>query len=81
VEEVAQGGVDYGFEMAGSVHALELAYRVTCRGGTTVTVSLPNPSAKWEFQAASLIAEERTLKGSYVGSCIPSRDVPRFVSM
>jgi alcohol dehydrogenase len=81
VKEVTQGGVDYGFEMAGSVHALELAYRVTCRGGTTVTASLPNPAAKWEFQAVSLIAEERTLKGSYVGSCIPSRDVPRFVSM
>jgi alcohol dehydrogenase len=81
VKDFTNGGVDYAFEMAGSVRALELAYRVTCRGGTTVTASLPNPSAKWELQAVSLIAEERTVKGSYVGSCIPSRDVPRFVSM
>jgi alcohol dehydrogenase len=81
VKEYTKGGVDYAFEMAGSVKALELAYRVTCRGGTTVTASLPNPSAKWELQAVSLIAEERTVKGSYVGSCIPSRDVPRFVAM
>ena len=81
VKDVSRGGVNYGFEMAGSVHALELAYRVTGRGGTTVTASLPNPSAKWQLQAVSLIAEERTVKGSYVGSCIPSRDVPRYVAM
>jgi alcohol dehydrogenase len=74
-------GVDYAFEMAGAVPALELAYRLTCRGGTTVTAGLPNPAAIWPFQAVSLIAEERTIKGSYVGSCVPSRDVPRFVSM
>jgi alcohol dehydrogenase len=81
VKAFTNGGVDYAFEMAGNVKALELAYRVTCRGGTTVTASLPNPSALWQLQAVSLIAEERTIKGSYVGSCIPSRDVPRFVSM
>jgi alcohol dehydrogenase len=73
--------VDYAFEMAGSVKALELAYRITARGGTTVTAGLPNPAAKWELQAVSLIAEERTVKGSYIGSCVPARDVPRFVSM
>jgi alcohol dehydrogenase len=67
--------------MAGVVPALELAYRITRRGGTTVTAGLPNPAATWPLQAVSLIAEERTLKGSYIGSCVPSRDVPRFVAM
>jgi alcohol dehydrogenase len=73
--------VDYAFEMAGSVTALDLAYRVTARGGTTVTAGLPNPQALWPLQAVSLIAEERTLKGSYLGSCVPSRDIPRFIQM
>ncbi|HRO58613.1 MAG TPA: zinc-dependent alcohol dehydrogenase family protein [Burkholderiaceae bacterium] len=81
VKAATGGGVDYAFEMAGSVKALELAYRITARGGTTVTAGLPNPAHKWELQAVSLIAEERTLKGSYVGSCVPSRDVPRFIAM
>jgi alcohol dehydrogenase len=67
--------------MAGVVAALELAYRITRRGGTTVTAGLPNPAAQWPLQAVSLIAEERTLKGSYIGSCVPSRDVPRFVDL
>jgi len=81
VKALTGGGVDYAFEMAGSVPALELAYRVTRRGGTTVTAGLPHPDKKWPLQAVSLIAEERTVKGSYVGSCVPSRDIPRFVSM
>ena len=29
----------------------------------------------------SLVAEERTLKGSYIGTCVPSRDIPRFVDL
>lgn len=81
VKAATGGGVDYAFEMAGAVPALELAYRITRRGGTTVTAGLPNPAALWPLQAVSLIAEERTLKGSYIGSCVPSRDVPRFVAM
>jgi alcohol dehydrogenase len=81
VKEETSGGADYVFEMAGVVPALELAYRITRRGGTTVTAGLPNPAANWPLQAVSLIAEERTLKGSYIGSCVPSRDVPRFVAM
>ena len=81
VRAATGGGVDYAFEMAGVVPALELAYRITRRGGTTVTAGLPNPAANWPLQAVSLIAEERTLKGSYIGSCVPSRDVPRFVAM
>jgi alcohol dehydrogenase len=81
VKAATDGGVDYAFEMAGSVAALECAYRLTRRGGTTVSAGLPNPAAQWPLQAVSLIAEERTIKGSYVGSCVPSRDIPRFVAM
>jgi alcohol dehydrogenase len=81
VKAATEGGVDYAFEMAGSVAALECAYRITRRGGTTVSAGLPNPAAQWPLQAVSLIAEERTIKGSYVGSCVPSRDIPRFVAM
>lgn len=81
VKEATGGGADYAFEMAGNVDALELAYRITGRGGTTVTAGLPNPQAKWPLQAVTLIGEERTIKGSYLGSCVPSRDVPRFIAM
>ena len=79
VREASGGGVGYAFEMAGSARALELAYRVTRRGGTTVTAGLPHPQQQVTFPHVSLVAEERTLKGSYLGSCVPERDIPQYI--
>ena len=45
IREATQGGVEYAFEMAGSVRAMELAYKVTRRGGTTVSAGLSHPQA------------------------------------
>jgi alcohol dehydrogenase len=28
-----------------------------------------------------LVAEERTVKGSYIGTCVPSRDIPRYIEL
>lgn len=81
VKELTKGGVDFAFEMAGSVQAMEMAYRMTRRGGTTVTASLPHPQHNWALQQVSLVAEERTVKGSYIGSCVPARDIPRYVGL
>ena len=74
-------GVDLAVETAGSEVVLAQAYEATGLGGTTVTAGLPHPDRKLEIQATSLTAEERTLKGSYLGSCVPSRDIPRFIGM
>ena len=46
-----------------------------------MTVVLAHPEKKVAIQQVSLVAEERTLKGSYVGSCVPVRDVARYVSL
>lgn len=81
VKVLTNGGVDCAIEMAGSEKALELAYQLTRRGGTTVTGGLAHPDRKVSIQQVSLVAEERTLKGSYVGSCVPVRDVARYVSL
>lgn len=81
VKEATRGGVDFAFEMAGVVAAMELSYRITRRGGTTVTASLPHPQHQWPLQQVSLVAEERTVKGSYIGSCVPGRDVPRYIGL
>ncbi len=81
VRALTGGGVDLAVEVAGVVPALQFAYDITRRGGTTVTAGLPNPSANLSIPAVTLTAEERTLKGSYVGSCVPLRDIPRFAQM
>ena len=79
IREATQGGVEYGLEVAGSARALKLAYDVTRRGGTTVAVGLPRPQEQLSVAHVGLVAEERTIKGSYFGSCDPQRDVPRFI--
>ncbi len=56
-----------------------LAYRITRRGGTTVTAGLSPPQAVFSIPHVNIVAEERTIKGSYLGSCVPSRDIPRYI--
>lgn len=81
VRDLTGAGVDHAFEMVGAAKALELAYRVTRRGGTTVTVGLPASAQTISLPVWHIVAEERTLKGSYMGSCVPRRDVGRYMAL
>ncbi len=81
IRALSGGGVEVAFDMAGAVPALELAYAVTARGGTTVTAGLPHPDKRMALAPVTLVAEERTLKGSYIGSATPLRDVPRLIAL
>ncbi|MTD45977.1 zinc-binding dehydrogenase [Conexibacter sp. W3-3-2] len=74
-------GADVVLETVGNADVLGQAYAATRRGGTTVTVGLPHPDRMLTIPAVSLVAEERTLKGSYLGSCVPARDIPRFIAL
>ena len=81
VRDATRGGVDYAFEMAGAIKAMELAYRITRRGGSTITAGLPNPEHRFSFSPVSMVGEERTLRGSYIGSSVPARDIPRYIDL
>ena len=81
IRQATGGGVAFAFEFAGSVRALELAYGITRRGGMTVTAGLPPPTATFPLPPVNLVAEERTVKGSYIGTCVPSRDIPRYIDL
>ncbi|GLG01595.1 alcohol dehydrogenase [Alicyclobacillus hesperidum subsp. aegles] len=81
VKAATDGGVEFAFETAGAVPAMQTAYAVTRRGGTTVTTGLSDPSHLFSVPHVTLTAEERTVKGAYVGSCIPARDIPRFLEL
>jgi len=81
IRDATGGGVDHAVELAGAVAAFELAYAVTRRGGQTVTAGLASPTASFPIPAVNIVAEERTVKGSYMGSCVPRRDIPRYIAM
>ena len=61
--------------------ALEGAFAMTRRGGTTISAGLTNPKAVLNISPLTLVAEERTLRGSYLGSGVPARDIPRFLGL
>lgn len=82
-DEAREAGVraEVVIEAAGNVHALETAIAHTKAGGRTVTVGLPPASAKANFSPAALVGDGRTIIGSYRGSSVASRDIPRYVDL
>jgi alcohol dehydrogenase len=81
IRELVSGGVHYAFEAVGSAAVLTDAWSATARGGTTVAIGLPHPSQELRIPAAQLVAEARTLIGSYLGGAVPERDLPRLVEL
>jgi Zn-dependent alcohol dehydrogenase len=82
-QQATEAGVkaDVVVEAVGHPSALEAAIELTAPGGRTVTVGLPPPSARISVSPLGFVAEGRSLIGSYLGSAVPSRDIPRFVAL
>ena len=81
ISALTGGGVHIAIETAGSNRALQMAYDITRRGGTTVTAGMPGPEAEITLSHLKIAAEERCIKGSYMGSCVAKRDIPRYLNM
>ena len=81
ISALTDGGVHIAIETAGSNRALQMAYDITRRGGTTVTAGMPGPEAEITLSHLKIAAEERSIKGSYMGSCVAKRDIPRYLNM
>src|SRR5688572_19405557 len=81
VGEITSGGADVAIEAVGSAKVLATAYACTRRGGTTVTVGLPHPDEMVSIPALSLAAQEKVLRGSYMGSSNPRSEIPRLIDL
>jgi Zn-dependent alcohol dehydrogenase len=81
VRDLTGGGVAYTFDTVGSERSLQQVYDACRRGGTTVTIALPHPTRMFTAPAVHIVGDERTIKGSYMGSAIPRRDIPRFMAL
>jgi alcohol dehydrogenase len=81
--EVAEHGTTAPvvIEAAGNARAFETAVSATAPGGTTVTVGLPAPTAMASISPLGLVASARTIIGSYLGSAVPERDIPKYVAL
>jgi Zn-dependent alcohol dehydrogenase len=81
IRDLTHGGVETAFEAVGDENVTAQAFAATRRGGRTVTIGLTHPDRMLAIPALSLTAEERVLMGSYMGSCVPRRDIPRYIAM
>ncbi|MCP5368756.1 MAG: alcohol dehydrogenase catalytic domain-containing protein [Hyphomicrobiales bacterium] len=81
VLELTGGGTDHAFETAGTLGAFETAYNSVRRGGQVVTVGLVDPRTPFALDIAALVTGAKTLRGSYIGSCNPRRDIPRYMAL
>lgn len=68
-------------EAAGNARAFETAVQLTGVGGSTITVGLPAPTATATISPLGITAEARSIVGSYLGSAVPSRDIPTYAQL
>ncbi|MGQ0547957.1 MAG: zinc-binding dehydrogenase [Betaproteobacteria bacterium] len=81
LKKLTGGGPDYAFECVGSGELAGVAYRAIRRGGTAVVVGVAKPSESTSVRSMTLVFEEKTLTGSYFGSCVPRVDFPRMLGL
>lgn len=81
--EVAEQGItaDRVIEAAGHPKAFETAVGAIGFGGTMVTVGLPAPTATATIAPLPLTAKAQSIVGCYLGSAVPSRDVPEYARL
>ncbi len=80
-EDAPRGAFDHAIECSGTLEGFELAMALAHRGGKVTTLGLPGPDVTHALRLAPLVADGLTVQGSYLGSCITRRDVPRFIDL
>jgi alcohol dehydrogenase len=81
VRDATGGGAEYSFEAVGNTQVLAQAYKATRRGGKTIAIGLAHPREQLSIQAVSLVSLEKTVQGSFMGSAVPRRDIPRLMHL
>jgi len=81
LKRMTGGGPDYAFECVGSGELAGTAYRAIRRGGLAVVVGVAKPSDSTSLRTMTLPFEEKTITGSYFGSCVPRVDFPRMLAL
>ena len=81
IKDITAGGVDYAFEFAGSVAATETCYKSIKMGGEVIIAGLAPSTSLFSFSPPDIVSSEKAIRGSYMGSCVPVRDIPRYIEL
>ena len=77
----AGNGVDVAIEAVGLPATYEQAFYSRDLAGTVVLVGVPNPEMKIELPMIEVFGRGGTLKSSWYGDCLPSRDFPMLIDL
>ena len=82
VRELTEGnGVDVAIEAVGLPRTYEQAFYARDLAGTVVLVGVPNPTMKIELPLIEVFGRGGSLKSSWYGDCLPSRDFPMLIDL
>ena len=82
IREITDGnGVDVAIEAIGLPITYEQAFYSRDLAGTVVLVGVPNPEMKIELPMIEIFGRGGTLKSSWYGDCLPSRDFPMLIDL
>ena len=82
IRELTGGnGVDVAIEAIGLPQTYEQAFYARDLAGTVVLVGVPNPTMKIELPLIEVFGRGGTLKSSWYGDCLPSRDFPMLIDL
>jgi len=74
-------GVDVAIEAVGLPVTYEQAFYSRDLAGTVVLVGVPNPEMRIELPMIEVFGRGGSLKSSWYGDCLPSRDFPMLVDL
>ena len=85
VEEIRKltggNGVNVAIDAVGSPGTYEQAFYARDHAGTVVLVGVPNPEMKIELPLLEVFGRGGSLKSSWYGDCLPSRDFPIYIDL
>ena len=82
IRELTQGnGVDVSIEAVGTPQTYEQAFYSRDHAGTLVLVGVPNPEMKIELPLIDIFGRGGSLKSSWYGDCLPTRDFPMLIDL
>ncbi|MGD9715004.1 MAG: zinc-binding dehydrogenase, partial [Thermomicrobiales bacterium] len=81
VKSLVPGGVDFAFEAIGLKVAAEQAFAMLARGGTATVIGMIPEGQTLDIPGDILMADEKVLRGSNMGSNRFRIDIPRYVDL
>ena len=74
-------GVDVAIEAVGNPVTYEQAFYARDHAGTVVMVGVPDPQMKIELPMIEIFGRGGSLKSSWYGDCLPTRDFPMYIDL